>query len=33
MYIKCYTQHNSLKCTDSVKLNTVKVMLRARSHS
>ena len=29
MYRKLYTQHNSLKFTDSVKLNTAKFMFRA----
>ena len=33
MYIKLYTQLNSLKFTDSVKLNTAKFMFRARHHS
>ena len=33
MYRKCYTQYISLKFTDSVKLNTVKCMFRARNHS
>ena len=33
MYRKLFTQHNSLKFTDSVKLNTAKCMFRARDHS
>ena len=33
IYIKCYTQHNSLKFTDSIKLNTTKFMFRAKHHS
>ena len=33
MYRKLYTQHNSLKFTDSIKLNTAKCMFRARHHS
>ena len=33
MYRKLYTKHNSLKFTDSVKLNTAKCMFKARSHS
>ena len=33
MYRKLYTLHNSLKFTDSVKLNTAKFMFRAINHS
>ena len=33
MYRKLYTQHNSLKFTDSVKLNIANVIFRARNHS
>ena len=33
MYRKVYTQHNSLKFTDSFKLNTAKCMFRAIHHS
>ena len=33
MYRKLYIQHNSLKFTDSVKLNTSTFMFRARNHS
>ena len=32
MYNKFYTQHNYLKFTDSIKLNTATVMFRARHH-
>ena len=33
MYRTFYTQQNSLKFTDSVKLNTAQFMFRARNHS
>ena len=33
MYRKYYSQHNSLKFTDSVKLNIAKFIFRARNHS
>ena len=33
MFQKLFTQHNSLKFTDSVKLNTAKFMFRARHYS
>ena len=32
MYRKLYTQHKSLKFTDSVKVNTAKFMFRAIHH-